>query len=112
MRTTVTLDDDLAAYVDAEFASDDISDAEAVRRAIVHAQDCEQRVRDQERQLAAAERDLERGQREKTAAATALALAEAGLRDDIRSPGRACNREPDEAAEHGSATGPQVRRRW
>jgi chromosome segregation ATPase len=65
MRTTVTLDDELTAYVDAEHAQADISDAEAVRRAISHAQTCEQRVRELERQLAEAQRDLERVQREK-----------------------------------------------
>jgi tRNA G18 (ribose-2'-O)-methylase SpoU len=65
MRTTVTLDDALAAYLDAEHAHEDISDAEAVRRAIAHAQHCDERVRELERQLAEAERDLERVQREK-----------------------------------------------
>jgi predicted anti-sigma-YlaC factor YlaD len=65
MRTTVTLDDELAAYLDAEHAQESISDAEAVRRAIAHAQTCDQRVRELERQLAEAERDLERVQQEK-----------------------------------------------
>ena len=65
MRTTVSLDDALAAYVDAEFAHEDISDAEAVRRAIERAQTCDERVHELEQRVEQLETDLERARREK-----------------------------------------------
>jgi|APHM01.1.fsa_nt_gi Uncharacterised protein family (UPF0156). len=44
MRTTVSLDDDLAAYVDDQFASGESSDAQAIREAVRHAHQQDQRV--------------------------------------------------------------------
>lgn len=48
MRTTVTLDDDLAAYVDDQDAS---SDAEAVRQCIRRCRELEERVDELEQKL-------------------------------------------------------------
>jgi metal-responsive CopG/Arc/MetJ family transcriptional regulator len=68
MRTTVSLDDDLAAYVDEQFASEDESDAQAIREAVRHAHQQDQRVtklQEQVEQLQAekeAERERLRGE--------------------------------------------------
>lgn len=55
MRTTVSLDDDLAAHVDEIKPSDDSSDAEAVREAIRRSQ----RVAELEAQVEEKERELD-----------------------------------------------------
>lgn len=60
MRTTVTLNDDLAEHVDAVRPSPDESDAEAVRECIRRSQEldgCRERVRDLEQELERARRE-------------------------------------------------------
>lgn len=65
MRTTVSLPDDLAAYVDDQRPSDEDSDAEAIRDAIRRAQDLEERVAELETEVDRLETELERVRTEK-----------------------------------------------
>jgi len=61
MRTTVSLDDELAAHVDAVRAQADDSDAEAIRECVRRSQ----RLEDCRDRLAEVEQELERAKRER-----------------------------------------------